>query len=91
MNDDQLNRLLRAASRAEVPSDQSIPFGFETRVLAHWKRNPEELSLALFRRALACACAIAVTSFALSYRTLNSSPSTELSIANNAMEINFTP
>jgi len=91
MKNDRLNLLLRAAARAEQTSDETMPFGFETRVIAQWKRNSGENSLALFRRALACACAVVLASFALSYHTLESSQSTELAIADTAMEANFTP
>ena len=89
MKDDQLNRLLKAAARAETNSGEGMPFGFDTRVIAHWKKAPGDLSLMLFRRALACACAVAIATFALSYKTLSTSQSTELAIADTAMETAF--
>lgn len=91
MKDDPLSRLLSAAAKAEQPAEEPIPFGFETRVLAQWRKRPEDSTLRIFRGALAFGCAAAVISLALSYQTLNSSPSTELAIANNAIEANFTP
>ena len=91
MRDDQINRLMRSAAHADDLPDEAMPFGFETRVIAQWKSRAEEVSFALFRRALAFACAAVLASFALSYHTLKSSPSTELALADNAMETSFAP
>jgi hypothetical protein len=110
MTDNQLNRLLRAAAKESTASASpaGTPFGFETRVIAHWLCEPhgqscephgqsqpdwrfEDSTMALIRRALAFACALAVVSLVLSYQTLVSSPSPELAIANNALEIDSTP
>jgi hypothetical protein len=97
MNDDDLNRLLRAARKANAPRPtlgDGLPFGFDTRVLAHWKTQAgagsELARLALFRQALVAACAIALASGLIGYRSLQSSPSPELALANYAMETGDT-
>ena len=95
MRDDsgQLTRLMQAAAaqaREEHINDE-IPVGFQTRVIAHWLSQSEDFTLTLFRRALPFAFGLVLVSFALSYPTLVSSPSAELAVANNALEVNFTP
>ena len=37
--DDQLDRLLKAASQIPMPIAEVVPFGLETRVLAAWRES----------------------------------------------------
>ena len=61
---DPLNKLLRAAARAEresAPRPLEMPFGWETRVLAAARAQTEPFSfLPLVRAAFACAAVVAL-------------------------------
>ena len=63
-----LKRLLRAASRADVDLPAEMPFGFDTRVLAHARgkrlTNGHGVSRLVRRVALVAAAIIAVASAA---------------------------
>jgi len=86
--DERLNRLLKAASGTPRLSD-SPPFGMEARVIARvrsFHANGGDAALAFLRRALICASAVMILSLALSYRTLATPTSTEVTIANSAIE-----
>jgi hypothetical protein len=71
---DPLEKLLRAAARAEreaASEELAMPFGWETRVLAAARKSRDQfVFLPLFRGALACAAALAIlcAGFSLSRR-----------------------
>ena len=89
--DPRLSRLFRAASREPRPLPDSVPFGFETRVLAHWRSAAQDLSMApFFRRAFLVCSAVMLLAAAFSYSTWTSAASnTELCLADSAIEISL--
>lgn len=77
--DDKLERLLKAASRAQQSRPSEIPYGFETRVLAAWAAMPEAVSMvAFFQRAFLACLALMVISLIFSYGNWNTSASNPL-------------
>jgi|SRR5450432_2477259 hypothetical protein len=73
-SDLRLDRLLRAA--AAVPNEQppEVPFGFDTRVLAHLRASPtyDSLDIArLLRRVVLTSLAVVVIAGAGAYRELS--------------------
>jgi hypothetical protein len=85
--DPSLDRLLRAAAAARSASrvTEEPPFGFTTRVVAHWLGAPRErpgLDALWFRRAFLCAFAVMLLSVGWSFRTSDtSSQGDEMTIA----------
>jgi hypothetical protein len=78
--DGKLERLLRAAAGApdEAPA---MPFGFDTRVLAHWRLGADRectAILRLLRRATLVSLGIIVLGSAGTYRELNNDDPAEL-------------
>ena len=63
-------RLSRAAAKAP-PEPCGPPFGFSTRVIAHWRNAPQEVAWAMMEwftwRGLAVAMLVLLGSAALSY------------------------
>jgi hypothetical protein len=91
-----LQRLLRMAA-AETEPDAQIPFGFDTRVLAHVKEaGPNGTTLiALFARRVAIiACAVIVLAAAGLYGSSSSDTSTdatnEYGIVDSAIQSNLS-
>jgi len=68
--DDPLGRLLRSAAQGPTPAVGELPFATEARVLARWRSGLDEDAgsavLALFRRGLALAGALAAITVAVS-------------------------
>ncbi|MEA3186356.1 MAG: hypothetical protein QOD99_186, partial [Chthoniobacter sp.] len=86
---DRLGRLLKLAAQAPRDVPPELPFGFDTRVLAHWRSAREDNSgkrLAVFRWALSCSLVLMLGSLAFSYKTLTTPVSTEFVVANSAIE-----
>lgn len=84
--DSRLQRLFRAAARADAaPLPDSPPFGFETRVLAHWSACKEN-SVLLFHRALLISSAVMAVAVAMSYSSWTASATTEVTLADSAIQ-----
>ncbi len=70
-----LDRLLRAAATVPNEPGPEMPFGFETRVLAHWRENLAGEGVArLLRRVMLTALALLVVAGAGAYRELLTEP-----------------
>lgn len=90
-----LDRLLRSAAQAPGrPIENSdLSPAVEQRILAHWRAaqapgNTEFLELIrLFRRGLACACAIAITTVAFTLHSPGHEETDELTIAEAPFEL----
>ena len=89
--DPRLQRLFEASARAPRPQPEAIPFGFDTRVLAHWKSELEENGLApLFRRACLISSAVMLVTLLVSYSNSTSSSSgAEVTLADSAVELSL--
>jgi hypothetical protein len=96
MNEDKeiLRRLLRAAAKTDTPA--SMPFGFDTRVLARVREAPANGSvlIGLFtRRVTAIACAVIVLAGAGLYSASVSDPNAdaanEYGIIDSAIQSNL--
>ena len=88
----RLGRLLKSAAQAPRDVPAELPFGFDTRVLAHWRSARDGDSgkrLAVFRWALSCSLVLMMGSVAFSYKTLTTPVSTEFAVANSAIEMNL--
>ena len=92
---DQLNRLLRAASRAPRSETRAAMFALETRVIAGWRASSRaeggEMLVALCRRAAVFACCLALASLAWNYRELKGQTGDELAAAESSMRIGVSP
>ena len=70
-NDNQLDRLFRAAARAPRPESGTPSFKLEAQVLAGWRsmQPGEDLAMlvAWFHKAIACGCLLMVLTLAWSY------------------------
>jgi hypothetical protein len=93
--EDQLNRLLRAASRAPKPETRAALFALESRVIAGWRASSQsesgELLVALCRRAAVFACCLALASLAWNYLELKGQAGDELAAAESSMRIGVNP
>jgi hypothetical protein len=71
--DEQLKRLLEAASRAPKDGPSEIPFGFETRVLASWAGSStrEVYPVAFFQRAFLACLLVTLMCLGASYTAWN--------------------
>lgn len=88
--DPRLQRLFRAAARApHAAPDAAPPFGFETRVLAHWATCKDLSTAPFFRRAFLVCSAVMLLTVALSYSTWTASASTETTLADSAIEMSL--
>jgi hypothetical protein len=92
-SDSCLNRLFRAAARAEQSLPAEAPFWLETQVIAAWRQGiaaePALLILPLIRRAFLCACAIVVASAAFTIHSLREPPPSELVFVDSAIQWNL--
>jgi hypothetical protein len=94
-NPNPLDRLLHSAAQAPTrPADLSeLSPAMERRILAHWRGtmssgNTEFLDLlALFRRGLAFATVVAVTTVALSFKSTPHEETDELAITDATFEL----
>ncbi len=71
--DEQLDRLLQAAARVPEEPLPEMPFGFESRVLAHSRAAARDAAgvTRLLRRVVVMALAVIVLAGAGAYRELN--------------------
>jgi len=84
--DPRLQRLFRAAARAvAAPVPDTPPFGFETRVLAHWAAC-KDTAAQVFRRAFLICSGVMALAIALSYSSWTASATTEVTLADSAIE-----
>jgi hypothetical protein len=94
-NDERLNRLLQAASRAPKPQAGGARFTLEARVLGQWRASLSneggDFLLSWFRRAAIGACVLALVSLAWNYSALTGSTGDELAAADSAMRIGVAP
>ncbi len=92
--DEQIDRLLKAASRAPKAAAGDPPFGMETRVLAHWRASlgtdAADFLVIWFRRATICAGILAILSLAWNYHNISEHSSAEL-VADSAMSMGVEP
>lgn len=92
--DEQLDRLLKAASHASKAAPGDPPFGMETRVLARWRASLRtdsgDFLVMWFRRVTICGAILAVVSLAWNYHNFNQRSSAEL-VADSAMSMGVEP
>jgi hypothetical protein len=68
MRDSDLDRLLRSAAKADDSASTSVPFGFDTRVIASWRASARDSTRAggeltrLVRRIVIAAAVVTVFS-----------------------------
>ena len=93
--ENQLDRLLKAASRAPRPETRAAMFALETRVIGGWRASSPaesgEMLVALCRRAAVFACCLALASLAWNYLELKGQGGDELSVAESSMRIGVNP
>ena len=76
-SDFRLDRLLRSAAAAPNEPSPEMPFGFDTRLLAHLRAtlSPDSLGIArLLRRVVLISLAVMAIAGAAAYRELNQPP-----------------
>lgn len=67
MNDQKIDRLLRSAAQAREEVAATMPFGFDTRVIALWRaraKKPNGVTPLLRRVALVSAAVIVISTIA---------------------------
>lgn len=86
-----LDRLLKSAAREKAAVPMQPSFGFETRVLAHWKSPSQAEDIAfllpILRQGLLAAGVILLLSAVASYSTLNRAGDDELVLVNSTLEL----
>ena len=93
----QLERLLKSASRTPRPAAPEASFALQTRVLAHWRSLPAgtgdlgNVLLPLLRRAALCACLLMLVSLAFSYRGITIPEDEAATLANSALDLSLLP
>jgi len=96
--DDALHRLFRSAAQVPEEHEASVPFGFDTRVVALWRAgngNGVNGIARLVRRVAVLAAFVILISSAASYHELQEaqdtvdSASNEYAIADTAIENEF--
>ena len=93
-NDDQLDRLFKAAARARASESRAATFTLEARVLASWRATRAdggEVLLTWLRRAAICAGVLALASLAWNYHDLTRAGGDELAVADAAMRTGVEP
>ena len=93
---DPLDRLFRAAARAQRAIPAEAPVAVEQRVLASWRRGDRARAewldfLPLFRRGLAFACAVFIVAVAWSYHGLTTIDNDTSSLLNASAAYNYYP
>lgn len=96
-NEEKIERLLRSAARSGEEEISSLPFGFDTRVVALWRaaaNKPNGLA-ALLRRVALLSTAVIVVAAAAGVREISQSReasesfSNEFAIADSAIQSEF--
>ena len=95
--DKNLERLLKAAGRVESEEDTTVPFGFDTRVVALWREGhfPRNgVNALLGRVALLSALVLVASTFAVvrelqQNKEVGDSVTNEFAIADSAIQSEF--
>jgi hypothetical protein len=96
--DNALQRLFRSAAQVPDQTDSSVPFGFETRVVALWRANGNAGNNGigrLVRRVAVLAAAVILVSSAAAFREFRDArdivdpDSNEFAIADTAIDNEF--
>jgi hypothetical protein len=91
----QLTRLFKSAAAAPERDIEEPSLILENRILVQWRLRPApeflEWPALLFRRALACAFAVALLAFAWTYRELSEPPPSHAVVAAYEMQLSFLP
>jgi hypothetical protein len=93
-NDEQLNRLFKAAAQARPAESGAARFALEARVLADWRGTRGDnggVLLLWLRRAAICAGILALASLAWNYQTFTRAGGDELAVADAAMRTGVEP
>jgi acid phosphatase family membrane protein YuiD len=98
MKEEQIDRLLHSAAEAREESAVSMPFGFDTRVVALWRAGatkPNGVMSLLRRVALVSAVIIVVSTTAAlreagQSREIGESLTNEYAIADSAIQTEFS-
>ena len=87
--DNELNRLLKAAASAPRPNPGAARFTLEARVLGAWRASGAadngEFLVSWFRRAAICGAVLAVASLAWTYHAPENRAGGEGAVADSAM------
>ena len=97
MNDKKLDRLLHAAARGGEETPATMPFGFDTRIVALWRAagsRPNGVTSLVRRVALLSAAVIVISTVAVvreasQSREINESFTNEFAIADSAIQDEF--
>jgi hypothetical protein len=98
MKDETINRLLRSAAEAREETVATMPFGFDTRVVALWRAAAPRVNgiMSLVRRvAVLSAAVIAISTVAVvreasQNREISESFTNEFAIADTAIQNEFS-
>lgn len=98
MKDEKIDRLLRSASQAREEAEATMPFGFDTRVVALWRAAAPRTNgvTSLVRRVAVLSAAviiistIAVVREANQSREIGESFANEFAIADTAIQNEFS-
>ena len=84
MKNEQIDRLLQSAAKADEEVPASMPFGFDTRVVALWRSATPMTNgvLQLLRRVAVLSMAVIVISTVAAVREANQSREIRESLAN---------
>ena len=84
MKNEQIDRLLRSAARADEEVPAEMPFGFDTRVVALWRAGAPMTNgvMQLLRRVAVLSIAVIVISTIAAVREANQSREIRESFAN---------
>jgi hypothetical protein len=97
MKNEQIDRLLQSAAQANEEIPASMPFGFDTRVVALWRAGMPKANgvMQLLRRVAVLSLAVIVISTIAAIREANQSReiresfANEFAIADSAMQDEF--
>ena len=91
-----LDRLLRSASAAKLPAAAAMPYAVEARTLAAWRARGGAGSefaagLRLLRYGLGVACAVALVTVSLSWRSTQTDTDDLYAISNATANLAMLP
>ena len=97
MNNEQIDRLLQSAAKADEEVPAAMPFGFDTRVVALWRAGTPKMNgvMQLLRRVAVLSAAVIVVSTiaaireASQSREIRESLTNEFAIADSAIQDEF--
>jgi len=93
MKDEKIDRLLRSAAQAREETPTTMPFGFDTRVVALWRAAAQSTSLvrrvAVLSAAVIIISTIAAVREASQNREISESFTNEFAIADSAIQDEF--